>query len=357
MANRVTDRPSVVAALFCLALPGCILERPEEPEMAVGEGELAVSSLRPPSACATSATFKFSTSGDITTAWIGGTEVAWFTEGAYTVRMAGPLRTFVVGAPVPLITTTQWVRTLAAPFDSAAMSTKDLRAWLDAARAENCTTGTPDILALAFEYTEGTPNDAGYEFGADFHDYLGVDWDAPDANLIAAEPAQLGKLDCSGYMRLVFGERTNFVHEGVDTRIPLSLHERAGSIPRTSREQYRSGPGKIVVPFRTEPPGAAPFHGEPTPEELAAIEVGDLVFFDTACEYDALVPSCGADWTTISHIGLYVGEDALGNRRFLSSRIVADGPTVANTGGFSIFNATPGVSHAYPRWFRAARRF
>jgi cell wall-associated NlpC family hydrolase len=236
------------------------------------------------------------------------------------------------------------------------MSSEAMSAWLDAARAENCATGTPDILAIAFEYIEGAPKDAAYEFGADFHDYLGVDWYPPDGDVVAADPAQLGKLDCSGFIRLVFGERTNFVHDGASAKIPLSV-ERAGAIPRTSRDQYRSGPGKILVPFRTEPPGAAPFHGEPTAKELDAIEVGDLVFFDTSCEYEVTTPSCGADWTTISHIGLYVGQDALGDRRFLSSRIVADGPTAANAGGFSIFNPTHGLSRSYPMWFRAARRF
>ncbi|MDI1478396.1 hypothetical protein [Polyangium sp. y55x31] len=354
MANRVTDLRSVAALLLSFALPGCILDAmgaPEPPE------DGAIDSIsQAMSACAPSSTFKFTTSGDVTTARIGGDDVAWFTKGAYTVRMIGPPRTFDPGAPAPLVTTTTWIRTLDAPFDAAATSSQDLRAWLNAARAANCATTMPDILAIAFEYIEGTPNDAGYEFGADFHDYLGIDWDPPDADVRAANPAQLGKLDCSGYMRLVFGERTNFVHDGVRAKIPLSLHE-AGAIPRTSREQYRSGPGKILVPFRTEPPGAERFHGEPTAEELSAIEIGDLVFFDTDCLYDVPTPSCGTDWTTISHVGLYVGQDAAGDRRFISSRIVADGPTVANTGGFSIFNATPGVPHAYPTWFRAARRF
>ncbi|MDI1445756.1 hypothetical protein [Polyangium sp. 6x1] len=349
MANRVTDLRSGAAILLSFAFPvllsGCILDANGEPEPPEDEAIDSISQAI--SACAPSSTFKFSTSGDVTTARLGGAVIAWFTEGAYTVRMVGPPRTFDAGAPVPLITTTMWVRTLDRPFDSAAMSIEELRAWLDAARAANCATGTPDLLAIAFEYTEGTPNDAAYEYGADFHDYLGVDWDPPDADLIPAHPEQLGKLDCSGYMRLVFG---------VHAKIPLSLHE-AGAIPRTSREQYRAGPGKILVPFRTEPPGAARFHGEPTAEELAAIEVGDLVFFDTDCDANAVMPSCGTDWTTISHVGLYVGLDAVGDRRFISSRVVADGPTVANTGGFSIFNETPGVPHDYPTWFRAARRF
>jgi cell wall-associated NlpC family hydrolase len=356
MANRVTGRRSVAVIGFCLTLAGCMLEEPGESALLGEEHESIASISQALSSCAPSATFKFSTSGDVTTARIGGTEVAWFTEGAYTVRMLGPLRTFVAGPSLP-VTTTMWVRTLPAPFDLAATASTDLGSWLDAARAENCATGTPDLLDIAFEYTEGAPKDAAYEFGADFHDYLGIDWDPPDADLIAANPAQLGKLDCSGYVRLVFGERVNFVHDGTNARIPLSKEARAGSIPRTSRDQYHSGPGKILVPFRTEPRGAPPFHGEPTPKELDAIQVGDLVFFDTSCDYTAEAPSCGADWSTISHIGLYVGQDALGDRRFLSSRIVADGPTVADTGGASIFNPTHGATHAYPMWFRAARRF
>jgi hypothetical protein len=346
-----------LAAILCATLLGCVVTPEELDEAALtGEDEETIASIsQAAKACATSATFKYSTSGDITTAKIGVTEVAWFTKGAYTVRMAGPSRTFMGGLGVPVVTTTMWVRTLITPFDPAVMSIKQRGEWLNAARAVNCATGAPDILAIAYEYIEGSTNDPGYEFGADFHDYLGIDWDPPDTSVVEADPAQLGKLDCSGYMRLVFGERTSFVHDGRESRIPLSMYQE-GFLPRSSKDQYHAGSGKILVPFRTEPAGAPAFDGEPTPEELDAIQVGDLVFFDTNCDYTVATPSCGADWTSISHVGLHVGRDILGDHRFLSSRIVADGPTVANAGGWSVFNAAIGVGGTYPKRFRAARR-
>ncbi len=308
-------------------------------------------------ACTASATFKFATSGDVTTASISGTSVAWFTRGAYSVRMAGPSRTFSAGVSgVPAVTTTMWVRTLTTPFDPTAMGTTARSAWLNAARAVNCTGGTTDILAIAYEYIEGGPKDAGYANGADFQDYLGISWDPLDGSVVAPDPTQLGLLDCSGYLRLVFGERTNFLYNGISAKIPLSFYQ-AGTLTRASEDQYQSGPGKIIVPFRTQPAGAAAFNGAPTATELATIQVGDIVFFDSNCDYTVTSPSCETDWNAIGHTGIYVGRDSSNNARFLSARSTAAGPTVANTGGWSVFNDAVGVSGTYPKRFRAARRF
>ncbi|MDI1478397.1 hypothetical protein [Polyangium sp. y55x31] len=308
-------------------------------------------------ACTTSATFKFATSGDVTTASINTTVVAWFTKGAYTVRMTGPSRTFAAGvAGAPSVTTTMWIRTLPTPFDPATMGTTARSAWLNAARIVNCSTGTSDILAVAYDYIEGASKDAGYANGADFQDYLGISWDPPDGNIVAADTTQIGKLDCSGFLRLIFGHHANFVYGGVEAKIPMSWYV-AGTLTRASKDQYQSGPGKIIVPFRTQPTGAAAFNGAPSATELSAIQVGDIVFFDSSCDYSVASPSCGTDWTTISHTGIYVGRDSSNNARFLSSRSTADGPTVANTGGWSVFNDAAGISGTYPKRFRAARRF
>ncbi|MDI1445755.1 hypothetical protein [Polyangium sp. 6x1] len=307
--------------------------------------------------CTASATFKYATSGDVTTASINTTVVAWFTKGAYTVRMTGPSRTFAAGVSgVPSVTSTTWIRTLATPFDPATMSTTARSAWLNAARAVNCVTGTSDILAVAYEYIEGASKDAGYANGADFHDYLGISWDPSDASLITADSTQLGKLDCSGFLRLIFGQRANFLYGGVEAKIPMSLYV-TGTLTRASKDQYQSGPGKIIVPFRTQPSGVAAFNGTPTATELSSIQVGDIVFFDSSCDYSVAAPSCGTDWTSIGHTGIYVGRDASNNARFLSSRSTADGPTVANTGGWSVFNDAVGLSGTYPKRFRGARRF
>ncbi|MDC3983191.1 hypothetical protein [Polyangium jinanense] len=308
-------------------------------------------------ACTTVATFKYATSGDVTTASINSTVVAWFTKGAYTVRMTGPSRTFSAGVTgVPSVTTTMWIRTLATPFDPVTMGTTVRSAWLNAARAVNCVTGTSDILAVAYEYIEGGSNHAGYASGADFHDYLGLSWDPADGNIVAPDSTQIGKVDCSGFLRLIFGFRANFLYGGVEAKIPMSWYV-TGTLTRASKDQYQSGPGKIIVPFRTQPTGAVAFNGTPTAAELSAIQVGDIVFFDSGCDYSVSSPSCGTDWTTIGHTGIYVGRDSSNNARFLSSRSTADGPTVANTGGWSVFNDAAGISGTYPKRFRAARRF
>ena len=58
------------------------------------------------------------------------------------------------------------------------------------------------------------------------------------------------------------------------------------------------------------------------------------------------------DGDRIDHVGMYLGVDIAGARRFISSRKTANGPTLADTGGRSILNGTG----TFARGFRAARR-
>lgn len=325
--------------------PGSDVEPGEEPVVDVEAG------------CAGRAVFTFARSGDTTIASIDGEPVAWFTDDAYSVRMTGPSRSFGAGsAEAPGVTTTTWLRTWREPFHAEGTSEDELSAWLDAARAVNCAAGTKDVLAIAYEYVEGTTNDARYALGADFHDFLGITWDPIDAKSILPTLGHEGALDCSGYMRLVWGGRTNFSFDGEDASIPLSMKSAPGHLPRTSEDMYRSGTGKIVVPFRTEPSGAPAFQGAPTATELSLIQPGDLVFFDSTCNYALSTLTCVKDPGGISHVGMFVGRDTSGNSRFISSRSTADGPTVGNTGGWSIFNAGAGGTGSYPQRFRGARR-
>lgn len=335
---------------FCAALTGCVVEEGEDPlvESAEAIGQT----------CAASTSFTFKTAGDQTVAYLGGQPVAWFTTGAYTVHMTGPSRTFTWGSPAAVtVSSTSWVRTMAQPF-TGSMSKSSLTSWLNAARAVNCAapTGTPDVIAIAFEYTEGTPDDAGYDFGADFNDYLGVSWLPLDGTLRLADPLEEGKLDCSGFMRLVWGHRTNFVYNLTSSKIPLSFNAYSNALPRESEDIYENGPGKLIVPFRVAPSGAdATSGGAPTASELAALQVGDLVFFDGDCDYSVASPSCGTGASAITHVGMYVGTDEGGRYRFISSRSSSDGPTIGNTSGWSVFDMNP-TSTFYPKRFRAARR-
>ena len=107
--------------------------------------------------------------------------------------------------------------------------------------------------------------------------------------------------DCSGLVQWVFAQHGT-------------------SLPRETREQYVVG--KKVDEDEVRP--------------------GDLVFFDA----DA------GDGPQIDHVGIYMGRDTKGHRRFLSSRKRADGPTMGDTGGKSILDG----DGLYAGAFRKVRR-
>ena len=71
-------------------------------------------------------------------------------------------------------------------------------------------------------------------------------------------------------------------------------------------------------------------------------QVGDLVFFDASTD----------DGAAIDHVGIYLGVDSAGHRRFISSRKKANGPTMGDVGGASIIDGGGYWAAA----FRAVRR-
>jgi hypothetical protein len=249
-----------------------------------------------------------------------GVWLATFTDGAYTVRLRGPSRTFDESTAAAPVTTKEWVRTLPSPFTGTVDGE-----WLATALVDD----SPDILAIAMEYLRDAPNDADYgplvdgvrQEGADFHDYLGIDW-AFSTGMRTADPDELRSLDCSGFVRMVYGYRSG---------LPLSFAPADGAIPRRSFEILQSAPGAVVVADTGVRPG-----------DLSALETGDLVFFDASSD----------DGTKIDHTGIYLGRDAAGRRRFISSRKSANGPTLGDSSGPSLLDGT----YLYARTFRGARR-
>lgn len=262
-----------------------------------------------------------------------GRWVATYTKGARTATFAGPSRTFAEPATTSArVTSNVWVRILPSPFsgtvDEAAMR---------AALADR----SPDLLAHAMQYVDGaTPmfdssgrqyaGDADYgplqpdgtrEEGSDFNDYLGVSWtygsyvDRPEAD-------QIRSLDCSGYVRMLFGYRGG---------VPMSSSPNGSALPRRAFEMLASAPGVVTIPNTGSKATAY--------SKLAA---GDLVFFDAATD----------DGTQIDHVGIYLGPDSSGRRRFISSRKTANGPTLGDLGGASVVDG----SGYYGKAFRAARR-
>jgi cell wall-associated NlpC family hydrolase len=261
-----------------------------------------------------------------------GTWLATFTDGASTVTLAGPAREFSEpSAPDPVVSTT-WVRLLSSPFDGAVDE-----AWLTAELAD----ATPDVLAVAMEYIEGAPpvydrtglkiaGDADFgpigpygtrQVGADFNDDLGVAWTYP-TTVDQPEPDEINSLDCSGFVRMVFGYRGG---------LPLTLSPDGHGIPRRSFEILDSGPGLVTIPDT----GAQVL-------DLDRLAPGDLVFFDASTD----------DGTQIDHVGIYLGQDLGGHDRFISSRKTPNGPTLGDTGAKSILDG----DGFYATAFRAARR-
>jgi cell wall-associated NlpC family hydrolase len=248
-----------------------------------------------------------------------GEWIATFTLGARTVTVAGAKRTFAEDTAGAAVVTSTYVRLLPEPFSGGVDG-----AWLRSAVADT----SPDLLAIAAQYVRHAPalsdaaglqtaGDARYgpasedgrlRKGADFNDYLGIPWDYP-GEADPPEPDELGALDCSGFVRMIFGYRGG---------MPMTREPADGLLPRRSFEMLDAAPGSVI------------YRSTDQLEELAGIQPGDLVFFDA--EPDAA--------GQIDHVGVFVGVDTQGQHRFISSRKTADGPTMGDEGGRSILDFT-----------------
>jgi cell wall-associated NlpC family hydrolase len=263
----------------------------------------------------------------------GSTPLATFTVGARTVAVRGPARVFSEPATTTAkIASTTWVRLLPRPFNGTVDA-----GWLERALA----TTSPDVLARAAQYVTGAPtrlagdgsvlaDDADYgplqsdgtrAEGSDFNDYLGKSW-SYGSTVDTPETDQAGALDCSGFVRMIFGHRFN---------VPLTLSPDGTSLPRRSAQMLSSAPG--VVTIRNT--GVRPL-------SLAKLAPGDLVFFDGSTD----------DGTLVDHVGIFLGRDDGGAPRFVSSRKTANGPTLGDVGGRSTLSGTGHYANAW----RAARR-
>jgi cell wall-associated NlpC family hydrolase len=259
-----------------------------------------------------------------------GEWVATFTEGSYTVAVAGAERTFDEPTATA-VTTTEWVRLLPAPFDGEI----DVE-WFEQARTDV----SADVLEIATEYWEGAADvwdedgilvsaeaaygplqpDGSRPVGSDWHDFKGIDAEY-DGRIDPAKPEEYRALDCSGYTRTIFGERLG---------LPMSLRPDGGtSIPRRSFEQAADAPG--VVPIAD---GVV---------DADLLQAGDLVFFDSPSDDDG----------RIDHVGIYLGVDEAGDLRFVHSRRSANGPTM---GGDDVSPSILNGDGYYDRGFESTRR-
>jgi hypothetical protein len=261
-----------------------------------------------------------------------GAWVATFTDNAHAVTLAGPQRTLTERMLRHEVVTTTYVRVLPRPFNG-----KVDPGWLTQA----LTSKEPDILAISLEYLHGSESifdedgrriagDAQYgplnqdglrEEGADFQDYLGVSW-TYEGKVRRPVDRFAGSLDCSGYIRMIWGMRGG---------LPVARGDSDTGIPRRSFEIARSGPGVEVLANTGK-----------VPQLLDKLSPGDLVFFDADT----------TDGSQIDHVGMFVGKDTGGHYRFISSRKTNDGPTMGDFGGASILDG----NGKYAEAFRLARR-
>jgi len=281
-----------------------------------------------------------------------GQETLWiatFTANCYTVAMLGPPRTFWEQSAAHAVSHAVWVRTLPGPFDGAIDHD-----WLALALEANFQEAD-DVLAIAMQYLKGAPalfdgrmkiaGEAGYgpltssgkrEEGSDFNDYLGIPWLYPGESPASdrPEPRQKGCLDCSGYMRMVWGFRLHLPSAAFRSGIPLCREERdASAMPRRAVDICAHAPGLQVIPDAGVRVAAT---------ELSRMQVADLVFFNAD----------PGDGTDIDHVGMYMGRDDGGKPRFISSRKTANAPTLGDSGGKSILSG----NGLYAKAFRAVRR-
>jgi cell wall-associated NlpC family hydrolase len=235
------------------------------------------------------------------------------------------------------------VRVLDAPFNGVwtpALANK-IRAW--------AVDTSPDALAYAVMYITGAPPVTDFRLngaqvagqskygpnaadgtrreGADFHEYMGLPWVFPNGETAPDAGSEWeGCLDCSGFVRMIYG-----YHMGV----PMVRDQDFNglNLPRRTRDIGPSGPGVIVA------------QSTGTPPPLDNLRIGDVVLFD-ADEGEAIAGQ-------IDHNGIYIGVDQEGNHRFVNSRKTPNGPTLADLGGSSTLNGTG----LYATSLRMIRRF
>lgn len=259
-------------------------------------------------------------------------------------------------AKPPTVTHDSWVRLLPTPFDGTWTSTlvSQIRAW--------AVDGSADVLAYAFAFITGAPaiedpvlgtakqvlGEAKYGpthpdgtrvEGADFNDYIGISWNYSHLTvpvIDSPEASQQSCLDCSGFVRIVFG-----FHLG----IPMSQQEVADlnglNLPRRSVQIASGGPGILIA----EASGAPP--------TLTGLQIGDVVAFNADTADDRSGENADDVEENDDHVGIYVGRDPAGNDLFISSRKTANGPTIGSLGGASYLNGEGFLAVA----LRRIRRF
>lgn len=278
-----------------------------------------------------------------------GDVLATFTDGARTATLTGPSRTFSEPANTrSKVVTENWVRLMPEEWRKGAEREQWFKEWFK----EYYGSEKEDLFAIAFQYgdqapvkkdADGTPYAGDAAFGplnpdsvggsdlrieqSDFYDYLGQSYTFRNGTTMVAEPAKYRSIDCSGFMRTVFGYRA---------RYPLMATDTSGDgLPRTANGMARSEAGVDIIPLK----GVAPAD---RPSSTDVLQPGDLVFF----KLDSRTGQ------RLDHVGMYLGNDADGHKIFISSREEANGPTMGDKGGTSRLDG----NGFYASMLRSAKR-
>ena len=268
-----------------------------------------------------------------------GAVLATFTDGARTVALTGPARTFAEPRfTTATITGTTWVRLAPQAWTPGAEKASWFTPWFEKARKDT----SPDVFGVAMQYADGAADvrsdgltisgdaifgpvePAGYARleQSDFLDYLGISYTFPDAGPKTGKPDHWGALDCSGFVRMVYGYRLGYPLLGTNNPGP--------GLPRRAWAIAANGPGVALIPNKRT-----------RVTSYDALQPGDLLFFEVEGGVDEL-----------DHVGIFVGIDSAGHYRFMSSRERANGPTFGDLGGTSLLDDGGMYSQAW----RAARR-
>ncbi|QXE34705.1 C40 family peptidase [Streptomyces sp. GMY02] len=262
-----------------------------------------------------------------------GDILASFTDGARTATLTGPSRTFDEPANTSSrVVTENWVRLMPEAWTKGAEKEQWFKDWFK----EYYGSEEDDLFAFAFQYVEGAPvkkDDEGVPYAgdasfgplnpegsegndlrleeSDFYDYLGIPYTFRDGTVKEPQAARYRSIDCSGFIRTVFGYRG---------RYPLMASDDTGDgLPRTANGMARSKAGVDIIKLS----GPEPRYERP--KSISVLQPGDLVFF----KLDARTKS------RLDHTGMYLGTDTDGHQIFISSREEANGPTIGDKGGTS----------------------
>ncbi|QES48736.1 hypothetical protein DEJ50_13810 [Streptomyces venezuelae] len=258
--------------------------------------------------------------------------LATFTDGARTATLTGPSRTFTEPATTKTrVVTENWVRLMPEVWRNGAEREQWFKDWFKKYFGSE----EDDIFAMAFQYGDQAPVKKDAEgiayagdanFGpinpkgsvgndyrleeSDFYDYLGIPYTFRSGTIMKPEPMRARSMDCSGFIRTVFGYRARF---------PLMATDSSGDgLARTANGMARGKPGVNVIPLK----GVGTEH---RPTSIDVLQPGDLLFF----KLDARTGE------RLDHTGIYLGTDTDGHKIFISSREEANGPTIGDKGGTS----------------------